>query len=123
MIHHTLPHIPFLPESEWSDVKARLTMTVHCEYPSWIEFLTHHINVHVPHHVATNIPSYRLRQAWQSLQETYGPYVQETTFSLEVLKDVITNCHLYDTDDTYTSFYSDKTREFQAKRGQSTKSD
>lgn len=50
MVHHTLPHLPFLPEGQWSDVQARLTMTVHCEYPQWIEFLCHHINVHIPHH-------------------------------------------------------------------------
>jgi omega-6 fatty acid desaturase (delta-12 desaturase) len=104
MIHHTLPHIPFLPEEKWSDVKARLTMTVHCEYPYWIEFLTHHINVHIPHHVSTSIPSYNLRMAFNSLKVTYGKHLQETVFCWELLKDVITTCHLYDEKEIYIPF-------------------
>ena len=37
-----------------------------------IEFLTHDINVHVPHHVSTRIPWYNLRQATDSLRENWG---------------------------------------------------
>jgi omega-6 fatty acid desaturase (delta-12 desaturase) len=104
MVHHTLPHIPFLPAEKWNDVKARLTMTVHCEYPWWIEFLTHHINVHIPHHVSTGIPSYNLRMAHESLKSTYGKYLHEANFGLDLLKDIITNCHLYDEMDYYVPF-------------------
>jgi len=104
MIHHTLPHIPFLPEDKWSDVKARLTMTVHCEYPWWIEYLTHHINVHIPHHVSTAIPSYNLRKAYDALKTAWGDHLHETTFSWELLKDVITRCHLYDETQIYIPF-------------------
>jgi len=104
MVHHTLPHIPFLEESKWNDVKARLTMTVHCEYPWWIEFLTHHINVHIPHHVSTGIPSYNLRKAHNSLKATFGKHLHETTFGWELLKDIIYNCHLYDEIECYVPF-------------------
>jgi len=108
MIHHTLPHIPFLPEGEWSDVQARLTFTVHCDYPYWIEYLCHHINVHVPHHVSTGIPSYNLRKAHEALKSKYGKYMSETVFGWELVKDVITTCHLYDREECYVPFDQEK---------------
>ena len=37
-----------------------------------IEFLTHDINVHVPHHVSSKIPWYNLRRATDSLRENWG---------------------------------------------------
>ena len=104
MIHHTLPHLPFIPEKQWSDVQARLTLTVHCEYPLWVEFLCHKINVHVPHHVSTGIPSYNLRKAHEALKSKFGEYMHEAVFGVELIKDVITTCHLYHETDVYTSF-------------------
>ena len=41
---------------------------------SWcrVEILTHDINVHVPHHVSSNIPWYNLRKATDSLRQNWG---------------------------------------------------
>lgn len=50
------------PEGEWDAAKAQLNGTVHCDFPAWVEFLTHDISVHVPHHVSTGIPWYNLRR-------------------------------------------------------------
>lgn len=33
LVHHTAPHIPFKPASEWNAAKAQLSGTVHCDYP------------------------------------------------------------------------------------------
>jgi len=104
MVHHTVPHLPFLPEDKWSDVQARLAMTVHCEYPQWIELLCHHINVHIPHHVSTAIPSYNLRKAHVALKEAYGKYIHEAVFGVELIKDIITTCHIYDEAECYVPF-------------------
>jgi len=104
MVHHTLPFLPFLPEEEWSDAQARLNLTVHCEYPQWIEFLCHHINVHIPHHVSTAIPSYNLRAAHEALKKNWDKYMNETEFGLDLLKDITSNCHLYDKEECYTPF-------------------
>jgi len=104
MIHHTLPHLPFLPESKWTDSQARLGLTVHCEFPAWIEILTHHINVHIPHHVSTAIPSYNLRAAHNVLKKHFAQYMNETTFSFELIKDIINNCHLYHEEVCYVPF-------------------
>jgi omega-6 fatty acid desaturase (delta-12 desaturase) len=107
MIHHTLPNLPFLPEDKWSDVRARLSLTVHCEYPQWVEFLCHAINVHVPHHVSTGIPSYNLRKAHNALKAKFGDYMNECNFGWDLLKDVINNCHIYHETECYTPFDQD----------------
>jgi len=104
LLHHTLPHLPFLPAEEWSDAQARLTLTVHVEFPAWIELLCHHINVHVPHHVSTAIPAYNLRAAHRALLQRWGPYMTTLQFSLGLLQDVTAKCHLYDRDTCYVSF-------------------
>ena len=86
-VHHTAPDIAFVPASEWNAVTAQLSGTVHCNYPKWVEFLCHDINVHVPHHVSTAIPSYNLRMAYKSLQEKWGSYLYpECTFSVSMMK-------------------------------------
>lgn len=100
IVHHTLPEIPFKPESEWHEVEAQLCGTVHCDYPGWVEFLCHDINVHIPHHLSTAIPSYNLRKAHQSLRENWGEHLIETRFSLRLIQRFIA-CQLYDRDRNY----------------------
>jgi omega-6 fatty acid desaturase (delta-12 desaturase) len=104
LVHHTMPDIQFLPEGEWNAAHAQLTGTVHCEYPWWVEFMCHHINVHVPHHVSTGIPSYRLRMAYESLQENWGDYLYECNFSWDLMKKITDECHLYHPEKNYQSF-------------------
>lgn len=40
--------------------------------PCRVEFLTHDISVHVPHHVNSKIPWYNLRAATESLRGNWG---------------------------------------------------
>jgi len=44
-----------------------------------IEILCHDINVHVPHHVASRIPSYNLRMANEALRSTGARYGRGTS--------------------------------------------
>lgn len=104
LVHHTLPHVPFEPEGKWHDAAARLSGTVHCDYGYAIEALCHHINVHVPHHVSTRIPAYKLRDAFAALRARWGAYVNEASFSLYLLHDILTRCQLYHPKLVYTSF-------------------
>jgi len=96
VIHHTAPHIPFKPAKEWNAAKAQLSGTVHCDFPAWVEFLTHDISVHVPHHVSSKIPWYNLRKAHASLKENWGEYMCECTFNWRMLKSIFTELHVYD---------------------------
>ena len=48
--------------------KCMFTLLLRCR----VEFLTHDISVHVPHHVASKIPWYNLRMANDSLRQNWG---------------------------------------------------
>ncbi|MEO0855090.1 MAG: fatty acid desaturase, partial [Cyanobacteria bacterium J06648_11] len=94
IVHHTHPDIPFKYETEWDAAEAQLSGTVHCDYPAWIEWLCHDINVHIPHHVSTGVPSYHLRAADRALQEKFGDRMIRTKFDWNLMYDVL-NCHLW----------------------------
>jgi omega-6 fatty acid desaturase (delta-12 desaturase) len=83
---------------------AQLSGTVHCDYPRWVEILCHDINVHIPHHISTAIPSYNLRLAHRSLQQNWGVYLRECRFSWSLIKQITEQCHLYSSDRGYWSF-------------------
>lgn len=104
IVHHTAPEIPFTTADQWNEAIAQLTGTVHCDYPQWVEFLCHHINVHIPHHISTAIPSYNLRMAHQSLKEIWGDHLYECQFSWSLMKQITDRCHLYDPDEYYLAF-------------------
>jgi len=104
LVHHTAPDIPFTPAEQWNEAQAQLSGTVHCTYPRWIEFLCHDINVHVPHHLSTAIPSYNLRLVHRSLQENWGDYLYECRFSWSMMKRVTDECSLYNPESCYLSF-------------------
>ena len=104
LVQHIMPEIPFKPPTEWNEVEANLSGTVHCDYPRWIEFLWHDANIHVPHHISSGIPVYNLRQAHQSLRENWGEDLYECKFSWDLIQKVINQCHLYDAETNYISF-------------------
>ena len=106
IVHHTVPEIHFKPADQWKAGEAQLTGTVHCDYPRWVEILCHDINVHIPHHVSVAIPSYNLRKAHASLKESYGPHLQERTFSWKLMKEISDRCHLYHPELGYQTFNS-----------------
>lgn len=108
VVHHTAPHIPFKPAEEWNAAKAQLSGTVHCEYPRWVEFLCHDISVHVPHHVNSKIPWYNLRAAHDSLMTNWGQYMTTCTFNWRMMKNIFTECHVYDEKKNYVPFDAEK---------------
>lgn len=105
LIHHTSPEIPWKSETNWNSAEAQLFGTVHCNYPRWVEFLCHDINYHIPHHVTPAIPFYNLRKAHQSLKDNWGDYLKESNFSWDLIRTIITECHLYNEEkNCYESF-------------------
>lgn len=104
LVHHTFPDIPFTEPVDWNEAEAQLTGTVHCEYPAGVEFLCHHINVHIPHHISTSIPSYNLRMAHNSLRENWGAYLRESRFDWQLMQKITDQCHLYEPQNFYQSF-------------------
>lgn len=104
LVHHTSLKIPFRPESEWNAAEAQLSGTVHCDYPYWVEVLCHDINVHIPHHISTAIPFYRLRMAHASIKENWGDRIHECQFGWPLMKEIVQECHLYHANNNYQSF-------------------
>jgi omega-6 fatty acid desaturase (delta-12 desaturase) len=104
LVHHTAPNIAFQEPEDWNAAKAQLCGTVHCTYPGWVEFLCYDINVHIPHHLSTAIPSYNLRMAHRSLQQNWGSYLNETRFSWSLMQQIAGQCHLYSPKGGYQSF-------------------
>lgn len=104
IVHHTAPNIPFTPAEQWNEAEAQLFGTVHCDYPRWVEFLCHDINVHIPHHISTAIPSYNLRLAHQSLKKQWGDKLCESRFSWSLMKQITDQCHIYHPETKYQSF-------------------
>lgn len=104
LVHHTIPEIQFQEPDQWDAAQAQLFGTVHCEYPAWVEFLCHHINVHIPHHLSTAIPSYNLRMVHDSLKQTWGDSLHEYRFSWKLMKQITDECHLYHPEYAYQSF-------------------
>jgi len=104
LVHHTLPHIPFLDEKDWSPIAARISFTVHCDYPLWIEYLCHDINIHVPHHLSTAIPSYNLKKAHNILKQKWGKHMHAATWGWELMYDIATKCHMFHKESYYQTF-------------------
>ena len=111
IVHHTAPDIPFIPAEQWNEAQAQLFGTVHCDYPRWVEFLCHDINVHIPHHISTAIPSYNLRLAHRTIKEKWGDQLKEYRFSWSLMKKITDKCHLYSSEECYQSF-----KEYNAQR-------
>jgi omega-6 fatty acid desaturase (delta-12 desaturase) len=103
IIHHTLPEIPFQEPEDWNEAESQLFGTVHCEYPPGVEFICHHINVHIPHHISTAIPSYNLRQAHNYLKGIWGDRLIERQFNWALIQEM-TSCHLYHPTRNYQTF-------------------
>lgn len=106
VVHHTAPHIPFKKAEDWNAAKAQLSGSVHCDYPSWVDVLTHDISWHVPHHVSSKIPWYNLRKATNSLRKNWGDYMTECRFNWRIMKTVFTELHVYNEDKNYVSIDS-----------------
>jgi len=104
LVHHTAPEIPFHLDDKWNAATAQLSGTVHCDYPRWVASLCHDINVHIPHHISTAIPSYNLRLAHRSLQQNWAPYLHERQFSWSLMREITNQCHLYKLEHGYWSF-------------------
>ena len=92
--HHTHPEIEVMSDEEWNPVKAQLESTVHMRFHPVVDWLTHDISWHVPHHVCSGIPHYNLRIAHKALKEAFPDQVREETISLDLVKRSINKCHL-----------------------------
>jgi omega-6 fatty acid desaturase (delta-12 desaturase) len=104
-VHHTAEDLPWFEPEAWRPGAVPL-MTVNCRLPEAISQLHFRIDVHVPHHVSTAIPSYRLREANAALHHSaFGSQVREFPFRPAYLLHQVRRCHLWDPElQVYTTF-------------------
>jgi len=96
-LHHTHPDVPFFTDRrEWSPVIGPIVCSTAVRSNPLIEFLTHHILVHPPHHVDTRIPYYRLPQAHAELSASYGGHICEYRLRWSAVRHIFSRCQLYD---------------------------
>ncbi len=105
-IHHTHPVIPFFDvRDEWSATIGQLFCSTVVRTSKVTELLTHHILVHVPHHVDMRIPFYQLAQAYDAIKTDWGAFIHEYRFSWSEIRSIFRTCQLFDFDaKTWYSF-------------------
>lgn len=107
-LHHTHPDVPFfMDRDEWSPAIGQLACTTVIRTGRLLEVLSHNILIHVPHHVDSRIPFYRLAQAYADLQPTYTGYVREYRLRWSTVRAVFSSCQLYDFDARRWSRFAD----------------
>lgn len=94
LLHHTDPDSELMSAEEWTPEQAQLGSSINVRYPRLVDWLTHDIAWHVPHHVCVAIPHYHLKAAHYSLKSAYGDRVIERKASWDYVKPILTNCHL-----------------------------
>lgn len=80
MLHHTNADSLVFEKADWTPVRGQLVSTFEVRFPWWIEYLCFDINIHLPHHLAPQIPWYHLKEASQALKQAYPEYHQERSF-------------------------------------------
>lgn len=110
-LHHTADDIVFLDPERWTPMAGQLDGTVNCLAPRWLSFLHLNIDVHIPHHVTTSVPSYHLRAANEAIRNSeFGPRMTERRLTFAYLCRTVRACQLWrDDEDAYVRF-ADRTR-------------
>ena len=105
-LHHTSDDVEFHHADTWNPFAAQMDGTINVLAPRWLSFLHLNIDVHIPHHVSTRIPSYHLRSANEALKAgTWGHVMRERPLSLRYLRAQVRSCHLWsDADRGYRRF-------------------
>lgn len=96
LFHHTNIDSKLMSPSTWEPAKAQLGHSIHVKYPDIVNWFTHDIGWHIPHHVCVSIPHYKLRSAHQSLKASYPDVVKENALTPDYIWQVISKCHLID---------------------------
>lgn len=122
-LHHTAEDVTFLRGDEWTPFAAQMEGTVNVLAPRWLSYLHLAIDVHIPHHVSTRIPSYHLRDANDALLAgSWGHVMRERPLRLGYLRDQVRACHLWSAEQRgYRRFRSGTPEPGQFQSGRSAK--
>lgn len=96
-LHHTHPSIPYFDDRQrWAPAIGQLFCSTVVRCSRITEGLTHNIMIHVPHHVDTRIPFYRLECAYNELEPSLRAQVHEYRFQWRTVRMIFRECKLFD---------------------------
>jgi len=95
--HHTSQNIKLYKKEEWTPYLGQVLGTFNSISPKWLSFIHLNIEYHLPHHLSTAIPSYKLQEAYRILKASiYNKHILENKLSLKYYFNQVKNCHLWD---------------------------
>lgn len=106
-LHHVGPEIRWWTGPEWTRRRAQTESTTILRAPWLLNLFLHHIFVHVPHHVDTRIPWYRLPEAAEAIKAELGDTVVDNQLRLRDYLRTTHACKLYDFDAGHWHTYRD----------------
>lgn len=65
-VQHTFEEAYWATQKEWNSEEAAVRGSSYYDLPRWLHWFTGNIGYHHIHHLASRIPNYRLREAFQS---------------------------------------------------------
>ncbi len=96
-VHHTHTQVAWHDDkTAWAKAVPFVSTTVHLTFPLQLGGLVHHIMEHTAHHVAMNVPSYRLKPAQAQLEARLPEHIVIQPFSLGWYRKTAQACKLYD---------------------------
>jgi acyl-lipid omega-6 desaturase (Delta-12 desaturase) len=94
-LQHTNPKVRWY-ESVGTLASHPEALSVHVQFPPWLNHATHYVLEHPVHHVAPMVPHYHLKKAQAELAGMASPPVVAMPFSIGNLREVLRRCKLYD---------------------------
>ncbi|MDY7100150.1 MAG: fatty acid desaturase [Actinomycetota bacterium] len=98
-VHHVGPDIRWWTAKEWTRRRAQTESTTILRVPRVLDVFFHNIFVHVPHHVDTRIPFYRLAEAAEAIEASVGDVIVDEPLRLREYLAATRACKLYDFDE------------------------
>ena len=96
-LHHFHPNVVWHREAEAPPAAERqLTSTIHVKFPLGMNWGLFNILEHTAHHIAPQVPLYRLASAQAALREAYPRLVTQEKFSPATVWRVFAVCKLWD---------------------------
>jgi len=95
-VHHVGPDIRWWTSDEWSPWRGQMESTTVLRIPRVLNLFFHNIFVHVPHHVDTRVPWYRLPVAAAAIEAAFPGTVIDKPLRVSDYVRATRRCKLYD---------------------------
>lgn len=95
-VQHIHEMVVWRVRQAWTPFRGQVEGTVTFVFPKVINFLSHNIFIHTPHHVDMRIPFYHLPRAMDAMRQRYSDYMIEHPFRLSEYLRSTRLCKFFD---------------------------